>query len=126
MYERFRRAVIMSVSTTYRPETLVAHADRGIDGASDVAPPIHQTAPFRASSDDEFAEMSNTPRHPRNYTRDGNPTFTHVESIIAALEGAETALLTSSGMGAISTSVLSLVGQGDHVIAQKTHYMGTA
>ena len=61
----------MSVSTTYRPETLVAHADRGIDGASDVAPPIHQTAPFRASSDDEFAEMSNTPRHPRNYTRDG-------------------------------------------------------
>jgi hypothetical protein len=39
----------MSVSTTYRPETLVAHADRGIDGASDVAPPIHQTAPFRAS-----------------------------------------------------------------------------
>ena len=98
----------MSVSTTYCPETLVAHADRGIDGASDVAPPIHQTAPFRASSDDEFAEMSNTPRHPRNYTRDGNPTFTHVESIIAALEGAETALLTSSGMGAISTSVLSL------------------
>jgi cystathionine beta-lyase/cystathionine gamma-synthase len=116
----------MNVSTTYRPETLVAHADRGIDDASDVAPPIHQTAPFRATSDDDFAEMSNTPRHPRNYTRDGNPTFTRVESIIAALEGAEAALLTSSGMGAISTSVLSLVAQGDHVIAQKTHYMGTA
>jgi len=116
----------MSVSATYRPETLVAHADGGIDDTSDVAPPIHQTAPFRASSDDEFAEMSNTPRHSRNYTRDGNPTFTRVESIIAALEGAEASLLTSSGMGAISTSVLSLVGQGDHVIAQKTHYMGTA
>jgi cystathionine beta-lyase/cystathionine gamma-synthase len=116
----------VSVSTTYRPETLVAHADGGIDDASDVAPPIHQTAPFRATSDDDFAEMSNTPRHPRNYTRDGNPTFTRVESIIAALEGADAALLTSSGMGAMSTSVLSLVGQGDHVIAQKTHYMGTA
>ena len=116
----------MSAATTYRPETLVAHADGGIDDASDVAPPIHQTAPFRASSDDEFAVMSNTARHPRSYTRDGNPTFTRVESIIAALEGAETALLTSSGMGAISTSVLSLVGQGDHIIAQRTHYMGTA
>lgn len=116
----------MNVSTTYRPETLVAHADRGIDDASDVAPPLHQTAPFRAASDDEFAEMSNTPRHPRNYTRDGNPTFARVESIVAALEGAEAALLTSSGMGAISTSVLSLVGQGDHVVAQRTHYMGTA
>jgi cystathionine beta-lyase/cystathionine gamma-synthase len=116
----------LSASTTYRSETLVAHADGGIDDGSDVAPPIHQTAQFRASSDEEFARMSDTPRHPRNYTRDGNPTFTRVESIIAALEGAETALLTSSGMGAISTSVLSLVGQGDHVIAQKTHYMGTA
>ncbi len=116
----------MSISTAYRAETLVAHADAGIDEISDIAPPIHQTAPFRASSDDEFAEMSNTPRHPRNYTRDGNPTFARVESIVAALEGAEAALLTSSGMGAISTSVLSLVGQGDHVVAQKTHYMGTA
>jgi cystathionine beta-lyase/cystathionine gamma-synthase len=116
----------VSAEPIYRPETLVAHADRGIDDASDVAPPIHQTAPFRASSDDEFSGMSNTPRHSRNYTRDGNPTFTRVESIIASLEGAEAALLTSSGMGAISTSVLALVGQGEHVIAQKTHYMGTA
>jgi cystathionine beta-lyase/cystathionine gamma-synthase len=116
----------MGVSATFRPETLVAHADAGIDDLSDVSPPIHQTAPFRALSDSQFAEMSSTPRHPRNYTRDGNPTFTRVEAIIASLEGAETGLLTSSGMGAISTSVLSLVGQGDHVVAQRTHYMGTA
>jgi cystathionine beta-lyase/cystathionine gamma-synthase len=116
----------VSAPTPHHPETLVAHADGGIDDASDVAPPIHQTAPFRASSDADFAEMSDSPRHPRNYTRDGNLTFARVESIIAALEGAEAALLTSSGMGAISTSVLSLVGQGDHVIAQQTHYMGTA
>jgi len=116
----------MSISASFRPDTLVAHADDGIDGTSDISPPIHQTATFRASSDDEFAEMSNTPRHPRNYTRDGNPTFARVESIVAALEDAESALLTSSGMGAISTSVLALVGQGDHVVAQKTHYMGTA
>ena len=116
----------MNVPMTDHPETVVAHADRGTDDLSDVAPAIHQTAPFRAASDDEFTEMSSTPRHPRNYTRDGNPTFKRVESIISALEGMEAALLTSSGMGAISTSVLSLVGQGDHVIAQRTHYMGTA
>ena len=113
-------------TTRYHPETLVAHADGGIDESSDVAPPIHQTAPFRAGSDDDFETMSTTPRHPRNYTRDGNPTFNRVESIIAALEGTEAALLTSSGMGAISTAVLALVGQGDHVIAQRTHYMGTS
>ena len=116
----------MTVASTFRAETLVGHADRDIDEASDVAPPIHQTAPFCAASDDDFASMSSTPRHNRNYTRDGNPTFTRAESVIAALEGAEAALLTSSGMGAISTAVLTLVGNGDHVVAQKTHYMGTA
>ena len=116
----------MSIAIFPRAETLVAHADDGIDIVSDIAPPIHQTAPFRASSDDEFERMSTAPRHNQNYTRDGNPTFTRVEAVLAALEGAETALLTASGMGAISTTVLALVGCGDHVIAQRTHYMGTA
>jgi cystathionine beta-lyase/cystathionine gamma-synthase len=107
------------------PETLVATADAGLEDVADIAPPIHQTAPFRAHSDDDFAAMSATPRHPRYYTRDGNPTFTRVEAIVAALEGAEAALLTASGMSAISTTALALLGQGDHVVAQKTHYMGT-
>jgi cystathionine beta-lyase/cystathionine gamma-synthase len=111
--------------STAHLETLVTLADRDIDADSDIAPPIHQTATFAASSDAEFAEMANTPRHPRYYTRDGNPTTRRAESIIAALEGAEAALLTSSGMGAISTTLLSLIGSGDHIIAQKTHYMGT-
>jgi methionine-gamma-lyase len=46
--------------------------------------------------------------------------------VLAALEGAEAALLTASGMGAISAAVLALVDNGDHVIAKRTHYMGTA
>ena len=108
------------------PETLVATADAGLEDAADIAPPIHQTAPFRARSDDEFADMSATARHPRYYTRDGNPTFARVEAIVAALEGTEAALLTASGMSAISTTALALLAQGDHVIAQKTHYMGTS
>lgn len=99
------------------PDTLVAVADRDIDADSDIAPPIHQTATFAAGSDAQFAEMANTPRHPRNYTRDGNPTTRRAESIIAALEGAEAALLTASGMGAISTTLLTLLGSGDAVAA---------
>src|SRR5690606_14613265 len=38
----------------------------------------------------------------------------------------ETALLTASGMAAISTTLLALLRQGDHVIAQKKHYMSTS
>jgi len=108
------------------PDSFVGHGDRGPDDDSAVAPPIYQSAPFRASSDEAFAAMSSSARHDRYYTRDGNPTFSRVERLIAGLEGAEAALLTASGMGAISATVLTLVSAGDHVIAQKTHYMGTS
>ncbi|MFO1467441.1 MAG: aminotransferase class I/II-fold pyridoxal phosphate-dependent enzyme [Steroidobacteraceae bacterium] len=111
--------------TRPHPETLVSLADRGIDTDADVAPPIHQSATFAAAGDADFAAMASTARHPRYYTRDGNPTTRRAESVIAALEGAQAALLTASGMGAISTTLISLLAAGDHLIAQKTHYMGT-
>ena len=69
--------------------------------------------------------MATQPRHPGFYTRYGNPTHERVCAVLADLEGTETALLTASGMGAISTTVLALVSAGDHVIAQSRHYMST-
>ena len=108
------------------PDTLVGHGDLGVDADSSVAPAIYQSATFRAACDEEFETMAATPRHNRNYTRDGNPNFSRVERIVAGLEGAETALLTASGMGAISSTILTLLSSGDHVIGQRTHYMGTA
>ena len=44
---------------------------------------------------------------------------------MAELEGAEAALVTGSGMGAISLVFLGLLKPGDHVVAQRTHYVGT-
>ena len=107
------------------PDTVVTHGDRWSDPTHDVGPAIHQTTTFRADTDTAFLEMSSTPRHDRYYTRDGNPTVSRTESVVAELEGGEAALLTASGMGAISTAVLGLVEQGCHVVAQRTHYMGT-
>jgi cystathionine beta-lyase/cystathionine gamma-synthase len=106
-------------------DTLVTRTDRAPGAPAAVAPVLHQTATFRAADDASFLEMASTPRHSAYYTRDGNPTISNVESLIAALEGAESCLLTASGMGAMSTAVLGLVRQGDHVVAQRTHYMGT-
>jgi cystathionine beta-lyase/cystathionine gamma-synthase len=108
-----------------RLDTLVTRTDRSPGSLPDVAPALHQTATFRAADDAAFRAMSTTPRHDTYYSRDGNPTISDVESLIAALEGAESCLLTASGMGAMSTAVLGLVRQGDHVVAQRTHYMGT-
>src|SRR5215475_14070799 len=49
------------------------------------------------------------------YTRFGNPTLTAACEKCALLEGAESALIFSSGMGAISTALLSVLRSGDHV-----------
>jgi cystathionine beta-lyase/cystathionine gamma-synthase len=108
-----------------RLDTLVTRTNRSPGSAPDVAPALHQTATFRAADDAAFRAMATTPRHNSYYTRDGNPTISEVEVLVAALEGAEGCLVTASGMGAMSTAVLGLVSQGDHVVAQRTHYMGT-
>ena len=108
-----------------RLETIVTGMEKGPGSLPDVAPALHQTATFRAIDDAAFAEMATTSRHSGYYTRDGNPTLAQVEGLIASLERAESCLLTASGMGAMSTTVLGLVSQGDHVVAQRTHYMGT-
>jgi cystathionine beta-lyase/cystathionine gamma-synthase len=105
-------------------ETLLVHADAG-DGEPGIAPPIYQAVPFSASSAEEFAELHYTPRAERFYRRYGNPTQARLETVMAAVEGAEAGLATASGMGAISTTLLSLVSGGDHVVGQRSMYGGT-
>lgn len=113
---------------TLHRDTEAIHGDSGVvNGAVDpIAPPIYLSSTFRASSAAEFASMASDTRHPGFYTRYGNPTHEHVSTVVARLEGTETAMVTASGMGAISTSVLALVKAGDHCVAQTRHYMATA
>src|SRR3954449_12371914 len=96
------------------PASIVIHGDDGLERTADIAPPLHPTSTFAAVSADEFASMATDARHPRYYTRYGNPTNERGEAILAALEGAEASMLTASGMGALSTAVLTLVSAGDH------------
>lgn len=110
---------------TTRIETIATRMDRSAQSLPDIAPALHQTSTFRALDDASFIDMASTARHSGYYTRDGNPTVAEAEKLIAALEGAESGLLTASGMGAMSTAVLGLLRHGDHVVAQRSHYMGT-
>jgi cystathionine beta-lyase/cystathionine gamma-synthase len=107
-----------------RTATMLAHADG--KGEASIAAPIYQTANFRAQSAEEFSIMATEARHDQFYTRYGNPTLSRAETIIAKLEGAETAMLTASGMGAISTAMFGLLEAGDHVVAQESLYGGTS
>lgn len=59
------------------------------------------------------------------YGRYGNPTTRTLEKKIASLEKAEDSLAVSSGMAAISISLMNFLGQGDHVVVTKDVYGGT-
>jgi methionine-gamma-lyase len=91
-----------------------------------VTPPIWQTSTFEAESPEHFIELAKAARPAEFYTRYGNPTHAQVERLISSLEGGEAALVTASGMGAIFAAVMCLLEQGDHVVAQRNLYGGTA
>ncbi len=59
------------------------------------------------------------------YTRITNPTVSTFENRVAALEGGIGALATSSGMAAITYTILALAHAGDHIVAATTLYGGT-
>ena len=77
-------------------DTLLTRSTRSPGALCDIAPVLLQTSTFRAPDDASFIEMANTPRHTGYYTRDGNPTVAEAERLLAALEGAQSCLLTAS------------------------------
>ncbi|MCZ7566130.1 MAG: aminotransferase class I/II-fold pyridoxal phosphate-dependent enzyme [Burkholderiales bacterium] len=106
-------------------ESLVIHGDADGDDDPSIAPVLHLSSTYRAASAQAFAAEATAVRPQHYYARYGNPTLARCERLLAGLERAESALLFASGMGAISTTVLALLAQGDHVVAQTSHYMST-
>ncbi|MFE2062695.1 trans-sulfuration enzyme family protein [Streptomyces sp. NPDC059467] len=106
--------------------TVAIHADRGIRTDRSVAPPIYQTAAFSAADAEAFAQAAVDPRGQDFYLRFGNPNHAQVAAVVAELERTEAAMVTASGMAALTTAVLALVSAGDHVIGQQSTYGGTA
>lgn len=118
------------MTTQPSPDTVCVHGAHAPDAAdSALVPPIVYSATFAAQDAQEFAQMAATPRHSRYYTRYGNPLHEQVGQQLVALEGghaAHDALVTASGMGAISLVLLGVLKAGDHVVAQTNHYMASA
>ncbi len=106
--------------------TVALHADRNVHPTRAVAPPIYQTATFWAEDAEQFARAAVNRRGHDFYTRYGNPNHAQVSAVVAELEHTEAAMVTASGMAALTTAVLALVSAGDHVIGQKSTYGGTA
>lgn len=110
-----------------RFETKVVHEDADpITGA--LRPPIHMASTFKLPGFglklfDALLLESNQP--PYAYTRWGNPTNRALEDRLAALEGAEAAAVTASGMAAVSAFLLTFLSAGDHVVANEVCYAGS-
>lgn len=106
----------------YRQETEAVHAGTSLTKKNGpLSTPIYQTSTFEVTDMQEQVRVTPTDQF---YTRYGNPTNTVAENAIAELEGTDAALLFSSGMAAITTSILTLVKAGDHIVAQRDIYGG--
>ena len=105
--------------------TLAIHAwQEKFHIAGSVGVDVSRTANFTFSSTEEMKRWAEGKSSAYIYTRYGNPTLTIAEKKIAALEGAEAAVVAASGMAAISTTLLTILRAGDEIIATRQLYGG--
>src|SRR5205807_2064782 len=90
-----------------------------------VGTPISRTSTFTFSSTEEMKLWAEGKSKAYIYTRYGNPTLAVAEGKVAALEGAEAAVVTSSGMAAISSALLATLKAGDELISTAEVYGGS-
>lgn len=107
-------------------DTLAVHAGTYEDPITgSVGTPIFQSSTFLLDESSYSAFADGTLRDVPIYTRYGNPSQWAVQEKIAALEGAESALVTSSGMSAMAGAIYALTNSGSHIISAYDVYGGT-
>ncbi len=102
--------------------TRAIHGGHVKDQFGALATPIHQTATFTFESAEQGGRRFALEEGGYIYSRLGNPTNTQLEEKLAMLEGAEAAISTASGIGAVASAFWTVLKSGDHVVAAKTLY----
>ncbi len=93
--------------------------------ADSLTTPIVQTATFTFRNSRDIEGFTRKGKEHFEYGRYGNPTARIAERRLADLEGAEDCVVFSSGMSAITTTILSLVKTGDHIVITDDSYKKT-
>lgn len=109
----------------YAFDTLAVRAGQRRTGEGEHSDPIYLTSSYVFSSAREAAARFNGDEEGNIYSRFTNPTVQAFERRIAALEGAERAVATSSGMAAIMSLGIALLQQGDHVVCSRSVFGST-
>jgi cystathionine beta-lyase len=102
-----------------RPETKVVHLGRKpFEHHGFVNPPVYRGSTILY----ETLDALNSRTQPYTYGRRATPTTRALEEAITELEGGAATILTSSGLGAVSTALLAFVSAGDHILITDSAY----
>ena len=109
-----------------RFDTKLIHAANPPDaGSGDTTTPIHQTAAYAYDSAAELESVFAGKAPGYVYSRLGNPTLTRLEQRLAAIEGGRAALVSASGMAALTGTIMTLAQAGDEIVAATSIFGGT-
>jgi cystathionine beta-lyase/cystathionine gamma-synthase len=110
---------------TRGPATTAIHTGERLPAATSLTTPIYETSTFVFASAAEVESYANGTTPGYLYSRYDNPTVVAVEHKLAAIDGAEAALVFASGMAATSTALFGLLAAGDEVVCCAAIYGGT-
>ena len=102
--------------------TKLIHAGAFEDEFGSATVPIYQTSTFKFKNAQHGADCFSGKSNGFIYTRIGNPTIKALEENIAELENGFGGIATSSGMGAVSSVYMALLGAGTHIISSDAVY----
>ena len=112
--------------STQKFATKALHAGHDVQANGGTrAVPIYQSTAYVFNNSDHAANLFALAEPGNIYTRINNPTNAVLEERLAALEGGIAAVVTASGTSAISTTLLTLLKAGDHIVASSSLYGGT-
>lgn len=103
-------------------ETIAIREGHKKTGEQEHSPAIFLTSSFAFDSAEQASKRFAKEEPGNIYTRFTNPTVDTFQSRLAALEGAEGCLATSSGMSAIFATLMALLKSGDHVVASRSMF----
>lgn len=110
------------MSDLVKPRSVVRRTPFPRSATSPLVPPIVPSAVFVARDADHMDSVYEGREQGFTYGREGSPNAELLAAKIAALEDAEGALITSSGMSAVAAILLGLLKAGDHVVAGNALY----
>ncbi|MCK5521232.1 MAG: aminotransferase class I/II-fold pyridoxal phosphate-dependent enzyme [Candidatus Marinimicrobia bacterium] len=112
------------------PEQALTDTRREFGEHGGVTPSVERSSTFTVLDPHTMPEIFNGIKGPEQggcflYSRHFNPTTDTLARYLAAMEGTEYAVATSSGMAAITSTILQICHSGDHLVASNTIYGGT-